>query len=127
MKRTNLIYYLISFLFIIGIIGAGELVIDEIKTGNGCPKFGVIPACAIILICFIIPFIAHFKKKWNRLYFFFTGLAFSIALIASIMQLIGSGKCPKLDNGIPMCYLSLLIFSKLILLKIIYLEKIKTN
>jgi hypothetical protein len=127
MKRTNLIYYLISTLFIIGIIGAGGLVLDEIETGNGCPKLGVIPACVIILICFIIPFIAHLRKKLYQMYFFFTGLAFSIALIASIMQLIGNGKCPKLDNGIPMCYLSLMIFFKLIVLKIIHLKKTKTN
>ena len=122
MQRTNLLYYIISILFLIGILGAGNLVLDEIRTGNGCPKFGVIPACIIILICFIIPFIAHLLKKWNLLYFFFTGLAFIIALVASIMQLTGKGKCPELDNGTPMCYLSLLIFTSLIILKVIHLK-----
>ncbi len=110
---------LLIIFFIAGIIGAGELVLDEIQTGNGCPKIWVIPACVIILVCFLVPFVAHLKNKWNKLYFLFTGLAFVIAIIASVMQFSGNGECPKTDGGIPMCYLSLLVFSLLIGLKII--------
>ena len=87
MKPTKAIYWIIVLLFIVGIIGAGGLVLTEIKTGNGCPKFGVVPACVIVLICFILPLFSHVLKKWNIIYFIFTGLAALIALIASIMQL----------------------------------------
>ena len=118
MKSNKVLYWVISLLFIIGIFGAGELVHAEIITGNGCPKIKGIPACFIILICFILPLIAHILKKWNLIYFLFTGVAALIALVASIMQFLGNTECPKTDSDIPMCYLSLLIFTTLIILKI---------
>ena len=122
-KITNLI---ITLLLLIGIWGAGNLVIDEIQTGNGCPKIWLIPACLIILICFLIPLIVHLLKKYTSLYFIFTGLAVSIAIIASIMQYTGNGSCPKLNGGTPMCYLSFILFTVLIILKIIH-HKPKTR
>lgn len=113
---------LLTVLFIIGILGAGSLVIKEIQTANGCPKVLGIPACAIILVCFIIPLITHLLGKYNRWYFFFTGLATLIATMASILQFIGNSECPKTGNGTPMCYYSLLLFTGLIVLKIYQLR-----
>jgi len=127
MKPTKVIYWIIVLLFIVGIIGAGGLVLTEIKTGNGCPKFGVVPACVIVLICFILPLFSHVLKKWNIIYFIFTGLAALIALIASIMQLMGAAECPKTSTAIPMCYLSLLIFTLLIILKKTHLNYVNNN
>ena len=103
-------------------MGAGELVIEEFKTGNGCPKIMHVPMCLVILICLIIPLIVHLLKRLNILYFIFTGIAWSIALLASIMQFLGKAECPKTNTGTPMCYYSLLIFSSLIILKIIQLK-----
>ncbi len=103
---------------IIGLLGAGELVVEELRTGNGCPKIMHIPMCVVILICFMVPFITHLLKKWNIIYFIFTGLAGSLALIASVMQFTGNAECPKTAYGTPMCYYSLVLFSSLILLKI---------
>ena len=110
---------LLILLFGIGIYGAGGLVLDEIRTGDGCPKIGIVPACAIILVCFVLPLIAHIKKKWNIVYFFFTSVAMIIAVYASVVQVTGQGECPQLDSGIPMCYISLTLFGLLIILKII--------
>lgn len=120
--KLKLLRYSIFAILSIGLFGAGTLVLEEFKTGNGCPKIMHIPMCLVVLICFIIPFIAHLLKKWNSLYFIFTGLAGSIALIASIMQFTGNAECPKTASGTPMCYYSLLIFSSLILLKIITIK-----
>lgn len=122
MNLKTIIHSIISILLLIGIYGAGGLVWEEIKTGSGCPKIGVIPACVIILLCFLIPFIVHLLRKYNRIYFAFTTLAVSIAIFASIIQYTGNGECPKLDNGIPMCYLSFFIFSILIVLKIVLIK-----
>ena len=123
MKSKIIIHLVISVLLVIGLYGAGGLVMTEIQTGNGCPKIMGIPACVIVMICFLIPLIVHLLKKYHILYFIFTGLAFAIAVVASIMQFNAIGECPKLDNGIPMCYLSLLIFSILIVLKLILIKK----
>ena len=109
-------------ILVIGLLGAGGLVIEEFKTGDGCPKIMQIPMCLVVLICFVVPLIAHLLKKWNVLYFLFTGLAGSIALVASFMQFTGNAECPKTASGTPMCYYSLLLFSSLIILKIYYLK-----
>ena len=127
MKSNKILFWVISLLLVIGSIGAGGLVLTEIRTGNGCPKFGPVPACAIILVCFILPFISHILKKWNLIYFLFTGLAALIALVASVMQFMGNAECPKTDSGIPMCYLSLLIFTTLIILKKLQLTYVHTK
>ena len=120
-------YYSVLVILIIGLFGAGMLVVEEFKTGNGCPKIMDIPMCLVVLICFVIPLIAHLLKKYNSIYFLFTGLAFLIAIVASVMQFKGLGECPKLDNGIPMCYLSFALFSTLIILKIILIKITKTT
>ena len=121
MKSNNL-HWLLLLVFSIGIIGAGFLVYDEITTTNVCPKLLGIPACYIILACFLIPFVTHIIKGRNIIYFVFTGIAFIIALVASIMQFTGLGECPKTSNGTPMCYYSLLLFATLIFLKIVLIK-----
>jgi len=76
--KTKALNWLLLLVFIVGIIGASLLVYDEIKTTNVCPKLLGIPACYIILVCFIIPFIVHLVKGRNSVYFLFTGIAFTI-------------------------------------------------
>ena len=115
-------YYAILGILIIGVYGAGGLVVEEFKTGEGCPKIMGIPMCLVILFCFLVPLIVHLLKKKNVLYFLFTGLAGSIALMASIMQFTGHAECPETASGTPMCYYSLLLFSSLIALKIYHLK-----
>ena len=118
LKRIT--YYAILGILILGVYGAGGLVVEEFKTGEGCPKIMGIPMCLVILFCFLIPLIVHLLKRKNIVYFLLTGLAGSIALIASIMQFFGYAKCPKAASGTPMCYYSLLLFSSLIVLKIVH-------
>lgn len=125
MKLDKIARSVITVLLIIGLYGSTELVRVEIQTGNGCPKIWIIPACVIVMLCFLIPLIVHLLKKYNTIYFVFTGLALIIAVIASGMQFNELGDCPKLDNGTPMCYLSFLIFSILIILKILQLKQLK--
>jgi len=120
--NRSVLNILIIILFLIGIVGAGSLVLEEIRTGEGCPKFGFVPACYIILAFFVLPFIAHIFKKWNVIYFLGTGLALIIATVASIMQLTGNAECPKTGGGTPMCYYSFIILASLIVLKLMHLK-----
>lgn len=124
--KNKILSFSIFTILLIGMYGAGGLVVKEFITGQGCPKIMHIPMCVIILICFLIPFLAHLFKKWNRLYFLASGLAASIALIASVMQFLEQAECPKTTSGTPMCYYSLALFSSVILLKIIDI-KTKVN
>ena len=126
MSLKKSIHFIITLLLLIGVWGSGSLVLDEIQTGNGCPKIGIIPACIIVLICFLVPLIVHLLKRHIFLYYICTGLALSIAIIASIIQFTGNGSCPKLNESIPMCYLSGIIFTLLIILKATN-NKLKTH
>ena len=124
---TRILSGLLIIVFAIGIFGAGNLVYTEFMQSNVCPKLLGIPACYIILACFIIPFIVHVFKLNHAVYFGVTGLAFVIALIASIMEITGLGECPKTASGTPMCYYSLLIFTSLIVLKILVIKNVGKN
>jgi hypothetical protein len=115
--------FIIYFLLLFGVYGAGKLSYNEIMYQNICPKIIGIPACFIIFLCFLIPLIVHFLRKKNTLYFLFTGIAFLIAMIGTIGQMTNKIQCPKNDNGIPMCFISLGIFITLILLKIFLIRK----
>ena len=116
----KILYILIILIFAFGIYGASDLVIGEINQGNVCPKILGIPACYIIMACFVIPLLIHVANKLTSWYFTFTSLAFSIAAFASYYQYNGLAECPKAANGTPMCYYSLAIFTSLIVLRMIY-------
>jgi hypothetical protein len=118
--RTRIVNLLLLVVFAIGLIGSGSLVWNEIMHSNVCPILLGIPAWYIILACFAIPFVMHLRKKGTVIYYAFAGLAFVIALVASIMQFTGSGECPKTEGGTPMCYFSLALFSSIVILKIIH-------
>jgi hypothetical protein len=115
--------YILYLIFLFGIYGVGTLVYKEFVYGNICPNIVNTPACYIIMVCLVIPLIIHLIKGSNSIYFMFTGLAWSIATYGSIMQFSETIECPKTEEGIPMCYISFVMFSLLILLKAIGLTK----
>ena len=117
MNKKNSLNFSLLLILSIGFFGAGSLVLEELKTGDACPKIINIPMCIVILVCFAVPLISHLFKKWHRLYFIFSGFAFLIALLATTMQLFGHAECPKTETGIPMCYFSLLLSSLIIVIK----------
>ena len=121
--KSKIIYALL----IIGILATGNLVLGEITHEGTCPKLGVIPACYLVFLSFLIPLLVHISqgftlsetltKKRNIIYYLFTGFALALATYASIGQAIGKIQCPKTDYGLPMCYISFAIFLSLVLLK----------
>ena len=117
--KTNILNYLIFFLLAIGIYGAGSLTYHELLQEGICPKLGSIPACYIILSCFVVPFFAHLLDKWKAIYFIFTGTALALAMYASIGQIFDKVHCPQTEGGLPMCYISFVLFACLVLAKII--------
>ena len=125
--KTKVIGNAILAILIVGLVGSGKLVLEEFASGNGCPKILYIPMCVVIFICFLIPLVVHYKRKKHFIYFIFTGIAAGIALIATTLQIMGKGECPKTSLGTPMCYYSLLLFSILIVLKYIGLRLIRIN
>jgi hypothetical protein len=101
------------------VLGAGNLAFHEFLQEGTCPKLGFLPACYIIFSCLIIPFISHIINKVKVVYYLFTGIALAIATYATMGQLFGNVQCPKTESGIPMCYISFMIFASLVLLKLV--------
>jgi quinol-cytochrome oxidoreductase complex cytochrome b subunit len=117
--KYKILSVILSTLFIVSIVATLQLVYTDYTIGNVCPKLLGVPACYIILLCFIIPFLVHHLKGNSTYYFLGTGLAFLIALYGSAMQVLSYISCPKTNNNIPMCFISLGIFTSLIILKIL--------
>lgn len=125
--KNRIITILILLVFVLGIVGVSELVWTEFSVHNVCPKIVGIPACYIIIICLIVPLTVHVLHLKTSLYFIFTGITFTIALVASILEFTGNGICPKSESGTPLCYYSFIIFLSLILLKIVHLKNVPKN
>ncbi len=112
---------LIWIVALFGINSTYRLASKEFSTGDICPKIIGIPVCYIILTCLIFILISQSQllNEKNRLYFIGAGVAALFASIGSFAQLMGWLECPKTEGGIPMCFLSLGMFSSLLVLKFI--------
>lgn len=117
----TVIKVLLYGVLMIALYGIFDLVQAEFQQQNICPKIIGIPACYIILLFALMAFIGQLNitaySSW--LFNIGVGLPWAIALVASVLQFMNLTQCPKSSNGTPMCYLSLLIFSSLFLLKFI--------
>ncbi len=122
MKRTAVL--LIWALALLGFAGTISLVQNELASGNICPQLAGIPACYLIFGCFALVLISHSGIFKDRSLFFFTGagIAWIMATVGTSGEIFGWMECPKTEGGIPMCYLSLAIFSSLLILKIIQIR-----
>ncbi len=121
-KTLNILLYLLLF---VGVFVSGGLSYNELLHEGTCPKIGFLPACYLVFLCFAIPLIAHFFKKWNILFFTLTGIAFALAIFASIGQFLDKIQCPKTTVGLPKCYLSFVLLFAIIGVKYFQVKKIK--
>lgn len=115
------IYLIILVLASISFLSVVVLSVSHLMNGSTCPKVLEIPACYILifLVGFILISHLNYLKDYNILFFGGAGLTILIAIYASISHIKGTLECPKLFGTIPMCYLSLLTFGIVTVLKII--------
>ncbi len=116
-----LIYLSIWIAALIGLSGTLPLLKNELINGNICPRILSVPACYIIFSSIILIIISHSQlfSDRNRLYYLGVFVALSIATFGSVGNLLGYVECPQTEGGIPMCYLSFLLFFSLLSLKLI--------
>lgn len=93
-------------------------------TGNYGYPMGI-PACYIILSCLILGVVSHSSNidRKNIIYYIGLGIALLIATIGTLGNVIGILECPKTETGMPMCYLSFIMFLSLLILKQVTKEK----
>lgn len=123
----KILFYIVTALLIFGLWGAATLSYGEFSGTGGCPHLGVIPACYIVFICFLIPLITHIFGRRNSLFYLCSGFAFLLATFASVGQLSDAVQCPKTESGVPMCYISFFLFLAIISLKIIYQRRLRSQ
>lgn len=77
-----------------------------------------IPACYLVSISFLIIILSEKINSTKNLLIYYIGsiLGLLIAVWFSMMEISNSSICPRLFQ-IPMCYISLIMFILLILLK----------
>lgn len=112
----------IRIISILGAIITSILVYKDIFLIETCPLFLIFPACYLILISFLSIIISTFELKFKRNFLLFTVGAIIGEVNAvwfSINQIMGNDYCPMFYD-IPLCYVSLITFSSLIIFK--YLE-----
>ena len=116
---------IIILLLLIGLVTSLDLVIKEVQVGRVCPAIGAIPACYLASIYFFLLLITQLKRNKNMLFFIFASLGLALSLFASVGHRIGNVICPISFFRIPLCFVALLIFTVIVILKFIQLRKNK--
>ncbi len=79
-----------------------------------CPVVFSIPACVIVLVCYLLITIAwgmalaKKQERWSQI-IFVSGFipAFVLALMGSTGEIFGFANCPATETGFPKCFISL--------------------
>lgn len=127
MKSTPFGTYLLWGLVIFGFVSVGKVSIEDMN-GLACPSLLGMPVCYIVSAAYGL-MLASLAINHNgcRHHFFCAGwgVAFVIALLASLAEIFGGGGvCPSTSGGlragtslgIPLCYISLLILIVILVL-----------
>ena len=95
----------------LGLLGAARLSLATYAQLSPCPKVAGIYVCYAVLVSYATMLTALvLKGKVDKLWFYTAwGVVFSIALFATVLELLFRGTCPAGVYGLPACYASLLI------------------
>jgi len=118
-------YWITTVILFIAIYGAGNLSLNDYNQIITCPKFIGIPVCYIVLLFFVLAAINHFIKKniTTILFYVWIGIPGIIALIGTISEIKTPHSCPYTTSGTPMCYISLLLCTSLIIFKTLSIKR----
>lgn len=127
MKTNPLITYPLWALVIFGFASVGKVSIDNMN-GLACPNLLFMPVCYIVSVAYGLMLGSLIINHNGCKHHFFCagwGIAFVIALFASLAELFGGdGICPSTSGGlrageaagIPLCYISLAILMVILVL-----------
>jgi hypothetical protein len=95
----------------VGFWGALNLSIEEWQEAGACPCIGI-PACYLVAIGYFLILsscINHNKALFRKLFYAGISIVLGLAAMGSFMQVTGLGECPQNKTGFPMCYISLMM------------------
>ena len=112
-------YYIIIVILLFVIYGSFTLSLKDFRQKNVCPKIIGIPACYLVFILFVGALIVHVLDfEIPYLYYGFLAVPFLLAFTGTLTELSGKVICPRTPNGTPMCFISLVFCTVLIVLKL---------
>ena len=112
MRQTSKI--LLFILTTVGFIYGLKLSYDTWMQISPCPSLGVIPACYLVTIGYLLMILSLISTSKITFYLgWFT--VFLLAFVGSALETTFHNVCPRLENGLPMCYISLSITLLLLL------------
>lgn len=130
MKTNPLITYSLWAFVLFGLVSVAKVSIDNFN-GVACPSLFSVPICYVVTLAYGVMLASLIINNHGCKHHFFClgwGVAFAIALLASLAEIFGSGGvCPSStaglrggsSGGIPLCYLSLGILIVILVLFIL--------
>lgn len=127
MKTNPLITYPLWALVIFGFVSVAKVSFDNF-TGSACPSLLFVPVCYIVTVAYGLMLASLIINHNGCKHHFFCmgwGVAFVIALLASLAEMFGGGGiCPSSSGGIragaavgiPLCYISLALLVVILVL-----------
>ena len=127
MKTHPLITYPLWALVIFGFVSVAKVSFDNF-TGVACPSLFSVPVCYVVTVAYALMLGSLIINHNGCKHHFFClgwGVAFVIALLASLAEMFGGGGvCPSSSGGlragspggIPLCYISLAILVAILVL-----------
>ncbi len=92
----------------IGVLGVGRISIIHWTGEAFCPMISSLPACYIILIAYSLIVLSMYPRLQKAVGVFLVGWTpvITLALAGVVGELTDSLQCPRLENGIPQCFIS---------------------
>lgn len=127
MKSISFQTYLLWGLVIFGFVSVGKVSIDNIN-GFACPSLFGVPVCYIVTLAYGLMLMSLMISHNGCKHHFFCiawGIAFTVALFASLAEVFGAGGvCPSTNGGlragesqgVPLCYISLVMLIVILVL-----------
>lgn len=127
MKSNQIITYLLWALVIYGFVSVAKVSIDNMN-GLACPSLLSVPVCYVVTLAYGLMLGSLIINHNGCKHHFFSvgwGIAFVIALFASLAEFFGGGGvCPSTSGGlragaatgIPLCYISLVVLVAILVL-----------
>jgi len=92
----------------IGVLGVGRISIIHWTGEASCPMISSLPACYLILIAYSLIVLSMYPRLQKAVGVFLVGWTpvITLALAGVVGELTNSLQCPRLENGIPQCFIS---------------------
>ena len=92
----------------IGVLGVGRISVIHWTGEAFCPTISSLPACYIILIAYSLIVLSMYPRLQKAAGVFLVGWVpvITLALAGVVGELTNSLQCPRLENGIPQCFIS---------------------